>query len=139
MERITDVQPEIELCDLTLPELSVLNLIKNRRSKLEAVMTCAGPKEVQAPLNTNLVYVPENFDQLNPLVQIQVKTKILSIWNKRFANRSRTRNVEVVLHNIPYPLGTPYKCKIIFLLKKDSVEFRHPFRGNLDVELPRLD
>ena len=79
MERITDVQPEIAPCELTLSELTVLNLIKSRKAKFEAVMTCAGPKEVQAPLHTISVYVPTSFDQLNPLVQIQVKTKILSI------------------------------------------------------------
>lgn len=135
METLEDLQPEMELQCPTKSESVVGDLINRRKARFETVMTCAGPNIVQAPKNTVDVYPPASFEDLNPVVRDAIKAKILEIWRKRFIKGSRVNNFEVILHGIPYPFGTDYTCKIIFLLKKDGVEFVHPFKGALDIDL----
>ncbi len=136
MERLGKIEPGIEPQCPTKSESVVCELINKRRSQFEAVMTCAGPNISQAPRNTLSVYTPNDFEDLNPAVQSAVKTRILEIWKQKFSEKGRINNFEVVLHDIPYPFGTKYTCKLIFLLKKDGVEFVHPFKGTVNIDLP---
>lgn len=137
MENLGEVQTNIEPPCPTDSELKVCDLIKKRKLRFEAVMTCAGPSVVQAPKNTVDVYAPQRFEDLNSVVCNAITARILQIWKKKFVKDSRVNNFEVILHGIPYPIGTSYTCRIIFLLKKDGVEFVHPFKGTLDIDLPQ--
>jgi len=135
MEILELSQPDDEPKCPTAAESEVCDLIKRRKVRFEKVMTCAGPSTSQAPKNTVDVYPPDSFEDLNPVVREAVTARILEIWKGKFGKDGRVNNFEVILHGIPYPFGTSYTCRIIFLLKKDGVEFVHPFKGSLDTGL----